>query len=92
MNTEINNLPSAWQVDRKIPIAMLFGVMCQLFYSVWWASSFSAVVSAKLDVLTEQISEMKAEKYTRDDARRDQALIMLHIEGMTRRLNAMDSR
>lgn len=92
MTIETNNLPSAWQVDRKIPIAMLFGVMCQLFYSVWWASSFSAVVNSKLDTVASQIYELKAEKYTREDARRDQALIMLHIEGMTRRLNAMDSR
>lgn len=36
---------SPWQVDRHIPVAMLGGMVVQLFAIVWWASFINTSVS-----------------------------------------------
>lgn len=45
---EINDPASAgWHLDKRVPVALLLGLMLNAMAGVWWASS----ISARVDVL-----------------------------------------
>ena len=55
--------PGSWQVDRNIPISLLFAMLVQTASIVWWTSDQTAInqaqakdiieISAKLDTASE---------------------------------------
>lgn len=63
---------------------MLFAIVIQTMAAVWWAASFSATVTTKLDDLSNQVASLTADKYTQHDALRDQALVSEKIENLKR--------
>lgn len=81
-----------WHVGKEIPIAMLFTIIIQTCAAIWWAASFSATVTTKLDDLANQVASLTADKYTQHDAVRDQALINEKIENLKRQLEDMKWR
>lgn len=71
-----------WHVGKEIPLAMLFAILVQTGAAIWWAASFSATVTTKLDDLSNQVAALTADKYTQHDAIRDQALLNEKIENL----------
>lgn len=67
-----------WHVGREIPLAMLVMVILQTAGGIWWL----AQLSAKIDSAIATISEFRAERYTREDARRDRELLITLIDGL----------
>jgi hypothetical protein len=65
-----------WHVGRDIPLALILTIIAQTAGAVWWASG----LSSKLDRAIEQIQEFKLDRYTKDDGRRDQALLAQMME------------
>lgn len=68
----------AWHVAHDIPIALIVTLALQTGGGIWWASG----VTAKLDRAIEQIGEFKADRYTKEDGRRDQALLFQMLESL----------
>lgn len=77
-----------WHVGKEIPLAMLFAILAQTGAAIWWAASFSATVTTKLDDLSNQVASLTADKYTQHDAIRDQALMNEKIENIRRQVEA----
>jgi hypothetical protein len=67
-----------WHVAHDIPIALIITLGLQTAGAIWWASG----LSAKLDRAIEQIQEFRADRYTKEDGRRDQALLFQMLEGL----------
>lgn len=70
-----------WHVGREIPIALILALVMQTGGGVWWASN----MSSKLDMALQSLAEFRAERYTKDDARRDRELYQQIVEGMRAR-------
>jgi len=70
-----------WHVGKEIPIAVLFAVLMQTAGGLWWAAS----LSAKIDSAIAQLAEFKAERYTKEDGRRDRELFLQLIEQQRQR-------
>lgn len=79
----------SWHVGKEIPIAMLFAIFMQTAGGIWWAASFSATVTTKLDDLSYQVAALTADKYTQHDAIRDMALQNEKIENIKRQIEEM---
>lgn len=73
--------PERWHVGREIPIALIIALLIQTGGGVWWASN----MSSKLDTALSTLAEFRAERYTKEDARRDRELILQIIEGQRQR-------
>lgn len=78
-----------WHVGKEIPIAMLFAIFMQTAGGIWWAASFSATVTTKLDDMSYQIAALTADKYSQHDATRDQALVEEKIANIKQSIDAI---
>jgi hypothetical protein len=67
-----------WHAVFDIPVALILTIGVQSAGAVWWASG----VTSKLDRAIEQIQEYKADRYTKEDGRRDQALLFQMLESL----------
>lgn len=70
-----------WHVGREIPIALICALCIQTGGGIWWASS----MSSKLDTALQTLAEFRAERYTREDARRDREYMLQIIEAQRQR-------
>lgn len=77
-----------WHVGREIPLAMLVMVILQTAGGIWWL----AQLSAKIDSAIATISEFRAERYTREDARRDRELLITLIDGLRAKDSELERR
>lgn len=77
-----------WHVGREIPIAVLVMLAVQTGGGIWWLSG----VSQKLDAVIAQVAELRAERYTKDDARRDMELMRVRDTELERRLASLETR
>lgn len=76
-----------WHVGKEVPIAVLFTLVVQTGGGIWWL----AQVSSKIDYAVSTMQEFKAERYTRDDARRDRELAQQRDAEHDRRLAAIEA-
>ena len=77
-----------WHVGREIPLTMLATLIVQTGAAFWWASK----LEAKIDSAIVTIAEFKAERYTRDDSRRDKELSLTVIESLRGRMSEIERR
>ena len=77
-----------WHVGREIPIAVLIMLAIQTGGGIWWLSG----VSQKLDAVISQVAELRAERYTKDDARRDMELMRTRDTDLERRISTIEMR
>lgn len=77
-----------WHVGREIPLTMLAGLIIQTGAAFWWASK----LEAKIDSAIITIAEFKAERYTRDDARRDKEITLTLIDSLRGRTSEVERR
>jgi len=70
-----------WHVGKEIPIALILAVLMQTCGGIWWAAS----LSAKIDAAIATIAEFRAERYTKEDGRRDRELFLQLIEQQRQR-------
>jgi hypothetical protein len=60
-----------WHLGKEIPLTVIGLLVAQTAGYIWWLSHLSFTV----DNAVVQMSEYKAERYTREDARRDRELL-----------------
>ena len=60
-----------WHIAREVPITLILTMFLQTAAGVWAL----AQMSARLDAAIETVKELKTERYTREDARRDRELM-----------------
>ncbi len=77
-----------WHVGREIPIAVLVMLAIQTGGGIWWAAG----LSQKLDSVIAQVAEIKSERYTREDGRRDQDFMRSRVAELDRRLSNLETR
>ncbi len=77
-----------WHVGKEIPIALVMVLVGQTIGFIW---SISGLYS-KVDVLVVNFAEFKQERYTKEDARRDQQLVTLIVEAQRQRDNEQERR
>lgn len=83
----IDTNKESWHVGKEIPIAMLFAIFLQTTGAIWWA----ATMSSKLDSLSYQVAALTADKYSQQDALKDQALILQKISSVEKRIENMEN-
>ncbi len=76
-----------WHVGREIPIAVVIAVALQTISGIWWAAG----LSSKMDSTQAQIIELKMDRYSSSDARRDHDLTRLRDENMERRISILEN-
>jgi hypothetical protein len=77
-----------WHVGKEIPLALIAAVVVQTGGFIWSLSS----LSNKVDNLVETIREIKLERYTKDDGRRDRELLMQMLEVQRQRAGEHERR
>jgi Tfp pilus assembly protein PilO len=83
---EMDRRESRWHVGKEIPIAVLLMLAVQTAGGIWWAAS----LSQKLDSVISQVAELRAERYTKEDARRDMELMKVRDTELERRIASME--
>lgn len=66
---------------------MIFTIVIQTGAGIWFMSQ----LSSKVDRALEQLSEFRAERYTKEDARRDRELYILSNRDIERRLTEIEA-
>jgi len=77
-----------WHVGKEIPVAVILAFFLQTVGAVWWA----ATLTAKIDELSYQVAALTVDKYTQNDAKRDQALIFQRISTIESRIDRAESK
>ncbi len=78
----------SWHVGKEIPIAFLLVVFVQTGGFIW---SISGLYS-RVDAMVITINEMKLERYTKEDGRRDQMMAAQMYESQRQRDSEQDRR
>jgi hypothetical protein len=82
----MDSFPPKWRLDKHIPIALLLAIALQTGGGIWWL----AQLSAKIDRAVDTINEFKVERYTKDDAKRDNAYFTERDREHERRLEFLE--
>jgi hypothetical protein len=85
---DMDRRESRWHVGKEIPIAVLVMLAAQTGGGIWWAAS----LSQKLDAVIIQVAELRAERYTKEDARRDQDFTRSRHGDLERRIVNLEQR
>lgn len=87
--------PNRWRVAKDIPLALIIAILVQTAGGIWWM----AQTTSKIDYLISAQTEFRAERYTREDARRDRELLEQKFvlgsninHEFDRRINSVESR
>lgn len=81
-----------WHVGKEIPIAFVVITIVQTAVFIAWFSDKAARQETKLDNLTEVVRELRGDRYTREDARRDRELAAQRDNEHDRRLGALEAQ
>lgn len=76
-----------WHVGKEIPLAIIFAITLQTLGGVWFAATYVA----KIDTLTNLMTEFKATQYTQDDARRDREMTLARTSDLIRRVERLEN-
>lgn len=77
-----------WHVGKEIPVAVVFALCIQTAGAVWWA----AVLTTKIDELSNQVAALTLERYTKSEARRDLEIIAQRMNYQEDRLRRLEDR
>jgi hypothetical protein len=77
-----------WHVEKKIPLAIIALIVMQTVAGVW---SMSRMVG-QVEQLKTEIGEFRAERYTREDARRDKELWQTNVQLLLQQGQERDRR
>lgn len=83
-----HNPRQRWHVSKEISIAIIFALFGQTIGLVWGAAN----MYAKLDEVARTVVEIKADRYTQSDARRDFMLRDQRDAELERRITSIESR
>ena len=66
-----------WQIDRNIPVALIFMFVFQTLAGTWWMSTFSERTNGKIEVLEKRQALLDAlpERMARQEAQLDAVLV-----------------
>ena len=75
-----------WHVGKEIPVAVIMAFFIQTIGAVWWA----ATLTSKIDELSYQVAALTADRYTQNDAKRDQALLFQRLSVVEQRVDKLE--
>lgn len=55
VDEEAPGVTSRWKLDRHVPLALLAGIGLQTFVAIWWAATFSATITGRVDAQGDRI-------------------------------------
>jgi uncharacterized membrane protein (DUF106 family) len=70
-----------WHLQREFPLSIILTLGIQTFAMIWSVSS----LYSRVDTLVDAFKEMKAERYSREDARRDKEILLTMMQALTQR-------
>jgi hypothetical protein len=85
---EVDRRIQQWHIGKEIPIALVIAFVLQTGAFLW---SLSGLYS-KVDSLVATTNEMRLERYTKEDGRRDRELMMEINRAQQQRDNEQDRR
>lgn len=77
-----------WHIGKEVPLAVLFMLLVQTGGGIWWLAQMSSKIDRALDTL----AEFKAERFTKEDARRERELMFTLIDQIRVRDVEMERR
>lgn len=77
-----------WHVGKEVPIALVGVLIVQTIGFIW---SIAGLYN-RVDNLVVTVTELKQERYTKEDARRDRDLVTLIADGQRQRDNEQERR
>lgn len=79
---------SNWTIAREIPVSVIITILLQTGFMIWNIAG----LNNKLDNVSAQVTEIRLERYTKNDSIRDIALATAKFEDMNRRLLLIETR
>lgn len=52
-------MTSQWKLDRHVPLAMIGAILLQSAVAIWWAASFSATTTGRLDASDSRVTALE---------------------------------
>lgn len=77
-----------WHVGKEIPLALVGALLVQTIGLVW---SIAGLYN-RVDNLVATTTEMKSERWTKEDARRDRDIVNMLVEAQRQRDNEQERR
>lgn len=77
-----------WHIGKEIPIALVLGIIAQTMMAIWWASG----VSTELSHLSDDVNELRKQRYTQNDYTKDAAVMSQRIVDAERRLAGLEEK
>ena len=73
---------NSWRINKVIPVPFIVALAAQSLVFVWYFGSQTTRLEMKLDQTSEQIRELKVDRYSKEDGRRDQQLMLQMLEAL----------
>jgi hypothetical protein len=77
-----------WHVGKEIPLALVAVLLIQTVGVIWWIAG----LSNRVENLVTVVSEMRQERYTKDDARRDRDIVNMVVDAQRQRDSEQERR
>lgn len=71
-----------WKIDRHVPLALIGAIMLQTAIAIWWAASFSATTTGRLDASDSRVTalERTADRTTLGLVPMSERLVRLEVQ------------
>lgn len=79
---------SHWTIAKEIPVSVIITILVQTGFMIWNIAG----LNNKLDNVSAQVTEIRLERYTKNDSIRDIALATAKFEDMNRRLLLIETK
>lgn len=57
-------MASQWKIDRHVPLALIGAILLQSAVGIWWAASFSATTTGRLDASDTRVTAIERQMIT----------------------------
>ncbi len=76
----------SWHIGKEVPLALIFAFAAQTVGLIWSVSG----LYNKVDTLVQVVAEIRNERYTKEDGRRDRDAQIQRDNEQDRRLNKLE--
>lgn len=79
---EESPMPAHWKLDKRVPLPLLCAIGLQTAIAIWWAASFSATTTGRLDANDSRVTalERTADRTTLGLVPMSERLVRLEVQ------------
>lgn len=88
----VNEQENKWQLDKHVPLSLIIAMAAQTLTFAWWLSMNLSEFRTEIRGMSHRIEEIWRDRYTKEDARRDQEFTKLRDEELVRRTEDLERR